>query len=108
MKEEPPPRESSPLVRIDEVVRGFTEDAALYPVLAVVVLIFATLAGAALVLALQRNVAAMGAVAGLVVLSAAATESDRRRRRIGPTSVLLLAFWVLAGGGAALVHRLAA
>lgn len=93
------------MLRIDEVVRGFTEDSSLYPVLAVVVVIFATLAGAAVVLALQRNIAAMGAVAGLAVLTFGLTESDRRRRRPGPTSLLLLVFWALAIGGALIVQR---
>ena len=116
MSDAPPPsdtpdptteRERSPLLRVDEILRGFTEDSSLYPILAVVIAIFATLAGAAILLALQRNFAAMGAVAGMAVLSFGATEADRKARRIGPTTGIVLAFWGLSVGGALLVRTYA-
>ena len=76
---------------LDDWMRSAVRDSALWPVLFAGLCILATLGGALIVLALQeRNVAAMGALAILLVMSLHLSFASWRRGRRGVVLVVLL------------------
>ncbi|MDP6244664.1 MAG: hypothetical protein QF462_15205, partial [Myxococcota bacterium] len=80
-RDEPEPRPES---AVDSVLLEYVRDPALWPVLAVLVLVAATLGACVLLLAIvDRNLFAMAALALLVGMSAHAVGRNLRRWRSG-------------------------
>ena len=82
---------------LDDWLAGFARNAALRPVLIVVIACFTALGAGALLLAVRgRNLAAIAALALLAVGTADILQRDLRRRRFGPAARLATAFWALS------------
>ena len=92
---------------VEEALGHYVRDPALWPVLAVLVLVAATLGAAVVLFALvDRNVPAMGALALLVGMSVHAVVEDLRLRRFGMAPRVVLTLWVAVAAVAAGFHTL--
>jgi len=92
--------------RLESFLRPFVSDSTLWPVLAVVLAVFATFFAGALLAALRtRSLFAAAALLALAWLTAAPLARDLRARRLSAAGGLLLALWLMAVGIAFLGAR---
>jgi len=109
MSEPETPEEPEPAAKgaVGEALGHYVRDPALWPVLAVLVLVAATLGAAIVLFALvDRNVPAMGALALLVGMSVHAIFEDLRQSRFGMGCRVILFLWVAVAVVAVSFHRL--
>jgi hypothetical protein len=106
----PPPRSEDPesdLPFAERWIAPFVREPLLWPVAFVIVAHAVVFLAAVLLLAVQdRRIPALGALAGILVLSGSAARAEiTRLRRPGVVCGLLAATWIFAGVTAVVAHR---